>query len=467
MLNMTRTWNAVCAAATLRRGLALARDFARRRVAFGAPLAEKPLHLETLADLAAEHEASFLLTFFAVELLGARRPASSTRRRRAAAAGAAVAKLRPGRQTVAGASRCSKASAARATSRTPACRSCSATARCCRSGRARRTCCRSRRTARCCAATRCAWRSRGPPPRVVGAARVAARAVRASRCGSADHLESWWADAAGRGAWLHEAAARRFATTVGRTLALALLVEHADWAIEHERDARSSGRRGAFARLGVDALADVAPPPLRPTRLALGEVLEPGPESDRRRLPVPRRDGRTDGRPPGARRARRRGLEPRPRRRRSASSPSTAARRPTSPADAARGAAVVFACTGDDAALRAITLGARSRVASRRRAARFISRRFAGMERGSTFVDHTTVSMTVTRELAADRVRRGCRLRRCAGVGRRGRREEGTAHRDGGRRRRRRSNASRRFSPATPRRRCASVLPVPGSSPRW
>ena len=36
--------------AGMRRGLALARDFARRRVAFGAPLSEKPLHVETLAE---------------------------------------------------------------------------------------------------------------------------------------------------------------------------------------------------------------------------------------------------------------------------------------------------------------------------------------------------------------------------------------------------------------------------------
>src|SRR6202011_5218772 len=43
MLNITRTWNAVMAAAGMRRGLALRHDFARRRIAFGAPLAEKPL----------------------------------------------------------------------------------------------------------------------------------------------------------------------------------------------------------------------------------------------------------------------------------------------------------------------------------------------------------------------------------------------------------------------------------------
>ena len=70
MLNVTRTWNSVSAVALMRRGLALARDFSKRRVAFGSPLSEKPLHLDTLAGLQAEYEAAFHLTFFVVELLG-------------------------------------------------------------------------------------------------------------------------------------------------------------------------------------------------------------------------------------------------------------------------------------------------------------------------------------------------------------------------------------------------------------
>src|SRR5215207_10046931 len=70
MLNVTRTWNAVSAVALMRRGLAMADDYAARRVAFGAPLSDKPLHLDTLAGLQAEFEAAFHLTFFVVELLG-------------------------------------------------------------------------------------------------------------------------------------------------------------------------------------------------------------------------------------------------------------------------------------------------------------------------------------------------------------------------------------------------------------
>ena len=49
MLNITRTWNAIQSVATMRRGIALARNYASRRVAFGEPLAKKALHLDTLA----------------------------------------------------------------------------------------------------------------------------------------------------------------------------------------------------------------------------------------------------------------------------------------------------------------------------------------------------------------------------------------------------------------------------------
>jgi alkylation response protein AidB-like acyl-CoA dehydrogenase len=70
MLNITRTWNAVGALATMRRGIALARDYASRRVVFERPLAGQPLHQDTLAGQQAEFEAAFHLTFFTTELLG-------------------------------------------------------------------------------------------------------------------------------------------------------------------------------------------------------------------------------------------------------------------------------------------------------------------------------------------------------------------------------------------------------------
>jgi alkylation response protein AidB-like acyl-CoA dehydrogenase len=72
MLEMTRTWNSICAAATLRRGVALARDYARRRIAFGRHLSEQPLHLDTLALLQADTECAFHLSFYLVDLIGRR-----------------------------------------------------------------------------------------------------------------------------------------------------------------------------------------------------------------------------------------------------------------------------------------------------------------------------------------------------------------------------------------------------------
>lgn len=71
MLNLTRTWNAVSATALMRRGIALALDYAERRVAFGAPLSRQPLHVDTLAGVQAELAGALQLTFRVVELIGA------------------------------------------------------------------------------------------------------------------------------------------------------------------------------------------------------------------------------------------------------------------------------------------------------------------------------------------------------------------------------------------------------------
>jgi len=70
MLNVTRTWNAVGALATMRRCIALVRDYANRRIVFGKPLAEQALHQDTLAGMQAEFEAAFHLGFYVTELLG-------------------------------------------------------------------------------------------------------------------------------------------------------------------------------------------------------------------------------------------------------------------------------------------------------------------------------------------------------------------------------------------------------------
>lgn len=70
LMNVTRVYNAVSSVSTMRRGIAFARDYARRRIAFSKPLARQPLHLETLASLEVEFAAGLHLVFKAVELLG-------------------------------------------------------------------------------------------------------------------------------------------------------------------------------------------------------------------------------------------------------------------------------------------------------------------------------------------------------------------------------------------------------------
>ncbi len=70
LLNITRSYNAICAVGYMRRGIALVRDFAGRREAFGRLLSQQPLHLETLADLQTEFEGGLQLSMRLAELLG-------------------------------------------------------------------------------------------------------------------------------------------------------------------------------------------------------------------------------------------------------------------------------------------------------------------------------------------------------------------------------------------------------------
>jgi len=276
MLNLTRTWNSVCSAATLRRGLALARDYAGRRVAFGARLSEKPLHLDTLSAVAAEAEAAFQLTFHAVRLLG------RDEARELDDAGRAmlrllqpVTKLTTAKQAVAGASEVLEAfggagyvedtglpellrdaqvlpiwegttnvlslEAFRAVVRLEALAPYAAEIR--------------------TLAQKAKHELLRPP----------AEAARAA----ADRAEAFWAGAGERGAVATEAGARRFALTLGRALALALLVEQAQWDLDHHGDARSAVAARRFAANGVDLLAGRDPDPRRSLHLALDEPLEP------------------------------------------------------------------------------------------------------------------------------------------------------------------------------------------------
>jgi 3-hydroxyisobutyrate dehydrogenase/2-hydroxy-3-oxopropionate reductase len=66
--------------------------------------------------------------------------------------------------------------------------------------------------------------------------------------------------------------------------------------------------------------------------------------------------------------------------------------REATPALACQDADIVFCCVGNDDDLRSVTLGAKSNRAEGA---------FAGMKKGAIFVDHTTASANIARELAA------------------------------------------------------------------
>src|ERR1043166_9453220 len=66
------------------------------------------------------------------------------------------------------------------------------------------------------------------------------------------------------------------------------------------------------------------------------------------------------------------------------------------PQAAAEGQDFVMACVGNDNDLHAITLGANGA--------------FAGIKKGATFVDHTTASAEIARELDAEATKRGFRF---------------------------------------------------------
>ena len=258
MLNITRTWNSVSAVAGMRRGLALARDFAPRRVVFGAPLCDKPLHLDTLAWIQAEMEAAFLLTFRIVELLGAAEHEEIAEgERRLLRVLTPVAKLATGKQAVALASETLEAFGG--------------------AGYLEDT------------GLAVLLRDAQILPIWEGTTNVLSldtlRALRGAgglqavhaeifRCGSevrdaslaqainqataaVEHADAWLEAAIASGHSDVEAGARRFAMTLGRAVALALLAEHAQWSIDRERDGRARAAARRFATTRIDCVEEI------------------------------------------------------------------------------------------------------------------------------------------------------------------------------------------------------------------
>ncbi|HEX6368391.1 MAG TPA: acyl-CoA dehydrogenase family protein [Longimicrobium sp.] len=254
MLNVTRTWNAVSAVALMRRGLTLADDYARRRSAFGATLAEQPLHADTLAGLRAEWTGALHLTFRVAELLGAQEAGELDDAGRALLRVLTpLAKLTTARQAVAVASEVVEAFGGAGyvedTGIPTLLRDAQVlsiwegttnvlsldTLRALESAGGVAT---VRAEVERCAA-------QAADPALVPVARAAARAV--------ERAEAWLEGAMRGGRAEAEAGARRFALTLGRSLQAALLAAHAQWeAGRGEGDAAGAARR--LAMNGIDLL---------------------------------------------------------------------------------------------------------------------------------------------------------------------------------------------------------------------
>ncbi len=258
MLNVTRLWNSVCAISTIRRGVALARAYSRKRFAFGSMLSERPLHLDTLAGLQAEAEAAFHLVLFTAELLGKEEAGTASESDlRLLRLVTPLCKLTTGKQAVAvtsevlevfaGAGYCEDTGlpvllrdaqvfpiwegttnvlsldALRATAKDAALEPLLASVR-----------------------------------DLAGAARDAQLVAAGKQAiASAEHAAGWILTK-GRTPAEAEAGARGFGLTLGRSLGLATLVRHAQWSIDHERDGRARAAALRFARHGTDRMEDVA-----------------------------------------------------------------------------------------------------------------------------------------------------------------------------------------------------------------
>ncbi len=257
MLNITRTWNAVMAASGMRRAIALALDFSRRRPAFGALLSQKPLHGDTLATIIAEAEAAFHLAFHAVQMIGRREAgAASERDELLVRALTPITKLTTGKQAVAIASEAIESFGGAGYVEDTGLPRLLADAQVLPIWEGT-TNVLSLDTLRALAADG-AFDAvvADARERVAGAAgplAVPAQAVDRALTRAGEWLAANMSDRARL-----EAGARRFAMTLGRSLELSLMVEHAGWCASHGRGDRAAAAARRFAISGVDCLADVS-----------------------------------------------------------------------------------------------------------------------------------------------------------------------------------------------------------------
>jgi acyl-CoA dehydrogenase len=256
VLNITRLWNGISAVSLMRRSVALALDYARKRTAFGATLSEKPLHIDTLASLQAETEAAFQLAFLVAELTG-RSETNEINDEETLLLRllTPVMKLTTGKQVVAVASEALEAFGGagyvedtglpvllRDSQVLPiwegttnvlaldALRALGSDERAFQALKAE--------VSGCLQVVR--------EQHLTEPARMAQSAL--------THAERWLVQARQEGQAALEAGARRFSLTVGRAVELALLIKHAQWSLDYEADGRTAAAARRFASSGIDLL---------------------------------------------------------------------------------------------------------------------------------------------------------------------------------------------------------------------
>ncbi len=258
MLNITRIWNAVSSVAMMRRGLALARDYARKRSAFGAPLAQKPLHIDMLAGLQAEMEGAFHLAFSVAALIGQEEAGElQSGQKELLRALIPIAKLTAARQSVAVLSEVVESFGG--------------------AGYVEDTgipqLLRDAQVFPIWEGTTnvLALDTLHAIQAMDGLGLVRQEALRLlaevseSSLGAGvesvkkalTHAEEWFKAASKAGETQLEAGARRFVLTLGGALELAFLLNHAQWSLVHERDGRSAAAARRFSAAGVDLICEM------------------------------------------------------------------------------------------------------------------------------------------------------------------------------------------------------------------
>jgi alkylation response protein AidB-like acyl-CoA dehydrogenase len=256
MLNITRTWNAVGAILGMQRAVVLTRDYASKREAFGAALIDKPLHVDTMADMVSETQGAFLLAFRVVELLGRIESGeASTAEQLLSRLLTPIAKLTTGKQGVAVASEALEAFGGAGYVNDTGLPKLLADAQVLPIWE-------GTTNVLSLDALR-ALKQDGVWEAFAGEIRARLEAANDPRLRAAVERCQVAVEHAGR--WLQktleerprlEAGARRFAMTLGRATELALLADHAQWCLDQGKGERGLAAARRFARSRIDLIED-------------------------------------------------------------------------------------------------------------------------------------------------------------------------------------------------------------------